>query len=63
MSQDAAVKQCCTSDPIWIFIYSDGSIFTVCANDFLNPIFRSNVKEVINMVTQESFSPEKIFGE
>ena len=62
MSLDTAVKQCCTNEPVWIFIYSDGSIFAVCDDDFSNPTFRIGVKEIINLDTQESVSPENNFG-
>ena len=62
-SLDATIKQCCVSDPIWIFIYSDGSIFAICKDDFKNPTYRVGVTEIINMETQESFAPEKLFGE
>ena len=62
MSLDTTIKECCTSDPFWIFLYSDGSIITICKKDFSNPAFRVGVTEVINFETQEAFSPEKIFG-
>jgi len=62
MSLDTTITQCCVSDPIWIFIYSDGSIFAICDKDFENPAYRVGVTEIINMETQESFKPEKLFG-
>ncbi len=62
MSQDTVVKQCCNSDPIWIFVYSDGNVFVICEKDFDSPTYRYDVKKIINIKSQESFTPEEIFG-
>ncbi len=56
------VKQCCATEPVWIFIYSDGSVFAICENDLKTPGYQLGVVEVINIKSQESFSPEQIFG-
>ncbi len=61
-SLDTTIKKCCVSDPVWIFIYSDGSIFAICKEDFSNSVYQSGVEEVINIESQESFTPQKIFG-
>lgn len=58
----ATVKQCCATDPLWIFIYSDGSVFAICEHDLKTQAYQLGVTEVINIKTQESFSPEQIFG-
>ena len=57
-----AIKQCCANDPIWIFSYSDGSFFLICSNDFKNPQYQVDLIEVINIETQESYSPDQLFG-
>ena len=62
MSLKHVVKQCCMSSPVWIFIYSDGRIFGICDLDFKSPSYREGVEEIINIKTQESFTPEQIFG-
>jgi len=56
------LQQCCVCDPIWIFVYSDGSIFSICEKDFKSAAYRLNVIEVINIESQQSFKPEEIFG-
>ena len=56
------IKQCCASDPVWIFGYSDGSFLLVCNSDFKSPGYRVGVTEIINMESQESFSPGQLFG-
>ena len=62
MSQDAILKQCCKSDPIWIFTYSDGKIIVICDKDFTSPAFRVGVEKVINIETQECLTPQEAFG-
>lgn len=63
MSQDTILKQCCKSDPIWIFTYSDGTVFVICQKDFKSPAYRHGVKKIINIESQECFTPAEIFGE
>jgi hypothetical protein len=58
----ANIKQCCVSDPVWIFTYSDGSYFLICNNDFKSPGYRVGVTEIINMETQQVFTPDILFG-
>ncbi len=58
----AKVKQCCNGSPLWIFVYSDGRIFSICDEDFQSSAYRFGVIEVINIETRESFTPEQIFG-
>ncbi len=58
-----SVKQCCEADPYWIFLYSDGSVFAICENDLKNPTYQLDVEKVINIKTQESFTPTQIFGD
>jgi len=48
--------------PIWIFVYSDGRIISICENDFKSSSYQLGVIEVINMKTRESYKPEQIFG-
>jgi len=64
MSQALApsIKQCCVGDPVWIFSYSDGSFFLICDNDFKNSTYQINLIEVINIESQESFTPGQLFG-
>jgi len=57
------VKQCCTTTPVWIFIYSDGRIFAICNDDFKSPSHRIGVQKIINIKSRESFTPEKLFGD
>ncbi len=61
--ESAVVKQCCLSSPNWVFIYSDGRIYAICEKDFRSPSYRIDVKEIINMITKESFTPEHLFGD
>ena len=61
--EKSTVKQCCTDSPIWIFLYSDGSIFAICQKDFKDPAYQTGVIEVINLETEQSFKPSQIFGE
>ena len=63
MSLAYSVKQCCESDPSWIFVYNDGSILTLCQNHVKNKEYKIGVEEVININTQESFSPGQFFGD
>ena len=56
------IKQCCIGDPVWIFTYSDGSFFLVCNKDFKNSQYQINLEGVINIETQESFTPAQLFG-
>ena len=63
MSLANSVKQCCNTDPSWIFVYNDGSVFAICEADLKNPTFTTGVEEVINIKTQESFTPQQIFGD
>lgn len=60
--EKATVKQCCMCSPVWIFVYSDGSIFAICEKDFKSKPYQSGVIEIINIETQESFSPDQLFG-
>ncbi len=62
MSQDTTIKQCCKSDPIWVFTYSDGKIIVICDKDFTSPAFRVGVEKVINIETQECLTPQEAFG-
>jgi len=55
-------KKCCMSLPIWIFVYSDGSILTICESDFKSPAYRNGVSKIINIESQEVFTPEFLFG-
>ncbi len=50
------------SAPIWIFVYSDGSILSICDIDFKSPGYRFGVSKIINVESKESFTPEQIFG-
>ncbi len=48
--------------PVWIFVYSDGSILTICESDFKSPAYRNGVEKIINIKSQENFTPELLFG-
>lgn len=61
-SLEPTIKQCCVGDPVWIFSYSDGSFFLICESDFKNPSYQINLQEVINLESQESFTPGQLFG-
>jgi len=50
------------STPVWIFVYSDGSIFSVCDIDFKSTCYRNGVSQIINIESKESFTPEQLFG-
>lgn len=58
----ASIKQCCVSSPTWIFIYSDGRIFAICDNDFKSKSYQEGVEKIINIESQEEFTPEQLFG-
>lgn len=62
MSLANSVKQCCNTDPSWIFVYNDGSVFAICDADLKNSALQLGVEEVINIKTQESFDPKLLFG-
>lgn len=64
MSQDTEkIQQCCVSSPVWIFIYSDGRIFSICNEDYKSTAYRFDVVEVINMESQISMTAEQAFGD
>lgn len=48
--------------PSWIFVYSDGSVLSICDSDFKSPAYRNGVSEIINVKSQESFTPQQLFG-
>jgi len=63
MSQQSdKIKQCCNSSPVWIFVYADGRIFSICDEDYKSTAYRFDVIEVINMKSQISMTPEQAFG-
>lgn len=62
MSQDTILKQCCKSDPIWIFSYADGTVFVICEKDFNSVSYRVGVKKIINIKSQQVYTPAEIFG-
>ena len=43
-------------------MYADGNIIVICEKDFHSPGFRVGVKEIINLKSQECFTPEEAFG-
>ena len=61
--QDLSIKLCCESEPTWIFVYENDTIFGICDEDFTSQSYRLKVKRVIKINTRQEFAPEKIFGE
>jgi len=55
------IRQCCVGNPVWIFVYSDESVYIICDKDFESPAYRLDVIKIINIESQESFTPEKLF--
>ncbi len=49
--------------PVWLFVDPDGGVFSICEKDFKSKSYQHNVIEVINIETQQSFTPQQIFGE
>jgi hypothetical protein len=48
--------------PVWIFVYSDGTIFAICDEHLKSLAYRVGVIEIINIQTKESFTTEQILG-
>lgn len=56
------LKKCCMSEPVWIFVYSGGTIYTVCDEHKKSPAYRVGLNQIIKVQTRELFTPEQIFG-
>lgn len=56
------LKQCCEAEPVWIFTYSDGSVFAICNNHVKNPAYHIGLEKIFKISTQEEFSLEQIIG-
>jgi len=50
------------SEPVWIFVYSGGTIYTVCDEHKKSPAYRVGLNQIIKVQTRELFTPEQIFG-
>jgi hypothetical protein len=61
--QQNNIKKCCASSPVWIFVYSDGRIFSICNEDYKSTAYRFDVTEVINIETKVSMTPKQAFGD
>jgi len=56
------LKKCCMSGPVWIFVYSDGTVFAICKEHHKSKAHRVGVTQIINIQTKKTFTPEQIFG-
>ena len=57
------IRDCCDEPSVWIFLYSDRTVFTMCDEHFKEPNYRFGLIKVINIKTKEGFKPDEIFGD
>ncbi len=54
---------CCKQPTMWIFIYQNDVVYSICKEHFYSLAHRCDVKDVINFQTQIRYLPETIFKE
>ncbi len=57
------VVGCCQKPTMWIFVYQNGVVYSICKDHFYSVAHRSDVKDVINFQTRIKYEPEMIFQE
>ena len=53
---------CCENKGVWIFLYENNEIYSICEEHFKSLAHRINVKKVVNIQTQQGYEPTEIFG-
>lgn len=62
-NKDPTVYGCCKKPTMWIFVYNDDSIFSICKTHFYSIAHRINVRDVVNFQTKISYTPKEIFAQ
>ncbi len=55
------VVGCCKKPTLWIFVYQDNNVYSICQDHFYSSAHRINVKNVINFQTRISYDPQIVF--
>ena len=59
--QKAKIVGCCKKTTVWIFVYENEDIFSICKQHFYSFAHRCDVKDVIHFKTRRWYNPDKIF--
>ena len=54
---------CCKKPTLWIFIYKNDIVYSICQDHFYSIAHRYDVKDVINFQTLIHYDPKIIFKE
>ena len=57
------VVGCCKKPILWIFVYQNDIVYSICKDHFYSLAHRCDVKDVINFQTRIRYDPEVIFQE
>jgi hypothetical protein len=57
------VVGCCKKPTLWIFVYKNDVVYSICKDHFYSDAHRCDVKDVINFQTRIRYTPEAIFQE
>ena len=57
------VVGCCQKPTLWIFVYQNDSVYSICKDHFYSLAHRRDVKDVINFQTSIKYEPKLVFDE
>lgn len=57
------VESCCKKPICWIFVYTDGEVYSICEDHFYSRAHRTSVKNVVNFQTRAKYEPAMLFQE
>ena len=52
---------CCKKTTMWIFVYENNDIYSICKEHFYSIAHRCDVKEIIHIKTRIRHEPEEVF--
>ena len=63
MKMSLDVESCCKKPTRWIFVYTDGEVYSICEDHFYSRAHRTSVKNVVNFQTRVKYDPVMLFRE
>jgi FPC/CPF motif-containing protein YcgG len=57
------VEGCCQKPPMWIFVYQNNDVYSICKDHFYSTAHRCDVKNAINFQTRINYDPQLVFEE
>jgi hypothetical protein len=54
---------CCHKPTMWIFVYQNGNVSSICKDHFYSTAHRCDAKNVINFQTRIAYDPQIVFEE